>query len=63
LLRRQLGTDFADNKLFKRKLLVALQKVLAVAPHLNVKQAIGGLMLYPSRAAIAARKKNDVTTP
>jgi Plasmid encoded RepA protein len=56
LLRRQLGTDFADAKNFKKNLLPILRKVLAVAPHLNIKQVRGGLMLHPSRGAIATRK-------
>lgn len=55
LLMQQLGTEMADAKNFKKELLPALCKVLTVQPHLKVIQVRGGLMLHPSRAAIAAR--------
>jgi hypothetical protein len=54
LLRMQLGTEISDNRDFKKELLPMLSKVLTVAPHLKIKQVRGGLMVHPSRAAIAA---------
>lgn len=55
LLMKQLGTEMSDARNFKKEMLPALRKVLTVQPHLKVMQARGGLMLHPSRAAIAAR--------
>jgi len=51
----QFGTDYADPKNFKRKLLAALRKVCEVYPQLKVEIVEGGIRIYPSAPAIAPR--------
>jgi hypothetical protein len=59
MLRKQLGTEISDPKNFKRDMLPMLRKVLAVAPHLKIEQVRGGIVVHPSRAAIAARQPTE----
>jgi len=55
MLTQQLGSDVGGMDNFRRKVLAALRKVLAVQPHLKVTQEKGGIRIYPSRPAIAPR--------
>jgi hypothetical protein len=55
MLMKQLGTDYTETKDFKRNLLPTLRKVRAVAPQLKIGQVRGGIVLQPSRGAIAAK--------
>ena len=48
----QLGTDYADPKNFKKKLLTTLKKVQAVYPQLKLESVKGGLRIYPSKTAV-----------
>jgi hypothetical protein len=58
LLMKQLGTEIGTAYNFRIKMLPALRKVLTVAPHLKIEQVKGGIMLHPSRGAIAAKHTN-----
>jgi hypothetical protein len=51
-LMRQFGTDYADRKNFKRKLLATLKKVQQVYPQLKIESVPGGLTIHPSRPAV-----------
>ena len=48
----QLGTDYADPKNFKKKLLATLKKVQAVYPQLKLESAKGGLRIQPCKTAV-----------
>src|ERR1017187_3845126 len=48
----QLGTDYADPKNFKKKLLATLKKVQAVYPQLNLESVTGGLRIHPCKTAV-----------
>lgn len=57
-LERQLGTDYADTKDFRRKANAALQKIQTVLPGLRIARQIGGFVVLPdSLPAIPARPK------
>ena len=51
-LEKQLGTDYADPKDFKKKAKAMLRKVKLVYPGLELEEVNGGIVLYPSRPAI-----------
>lgn len=59
LLKMQFGADYADTKQgryeFKRKLLAALRRVVAVYPELRAQDGEHGLKLAPSRSHILPR--------
>jgi hypothetical protein len=59
LLRHQLGTEISNTRDFKKEMIPALQEVMTVAPHLKIERAHGGLVLHPSRGAIAARPQDN----
>ena len=48
----QLGTDYADPKNFKKKLLSTLKKVQAVYPQLKLESVPGGLKIHPCKPAV-----------
>jgi hypothetical protein len=55
----QLGTDYADPKNFKKKLLATLKKVEAVYPQLKLESVTGGLRIHPCNPAVpSAAPKN-----
>ena len=53
LLMKQFGTELGTAYNFRQKMVPALRKVLAVQPHLKVQRVKGGLVIEPSRPAIA----------
>jgi hypothetical protein len=53
LLMKQLGSELGTTRNFRLKVVPTLRKVLAVQPHLKVTRVKGGLVLHPSRPAIA----------
>ena len=60
-LMTQLGTDYADQKDFRKKVRPALRKVQAVYPGLTLTYEPGGLTIHPSRPAIAPRPSKRLT--
>jgi hypothetical protein len=54
-LQQQFGQEYRSDKDFKRELLGALRKVLAVYPGARVDQVRGGLRLMPSPPPIAKK--------
>jgi hypothetical protein len=58
LLMKQLGSELKTAHNFRLKMVPTLAKVLSVQPHLKVARVKGGLIIHPSRAAIAARQKD-----
>ena len=57
-LMAQLGTDYTDHKDFKRYAKIALRKVQAVYPGLELTYQPGGIVIHPSAPAIAPRSPN-----
>lgn len=55
LLMKQLGSELGTAHNFRLKMVPTLRKVLSVQPHLKVTRVKGGLVIHPSRGAIAAR--------
>ncbi|MEP7247833.1 MAG: replication protein RepA [Gammaproteobacteria bacterium] len=55
-LARQLGTDYADVKDFKRYAGAALRKVQTVYPALKIVRGDGGFTLHPSQPSVPTRK-------
>jgi hypothetical protein len=54
-LMKQLGTDYAEQKDFKRHAKGALRKVQAVYQGLSLTYEKGGILIHPSRPAILPR--------
>lgn len=54
-LRMQFGTDYAEQKDFKRYAKAALRKVAAVYPGLVLTHQPGGITIHPSLPAVAPR--------
>lgn len=59
LLMKQLGSDLATTDNFRIKMVPTLTKVLSVQPQLKVSRVKGGIIIHPSRAAIAARPSKE----
>jgi hypothetical protein len=58
-LQMQLGTDYGDQKNFRKKAKAALRKVQAVYPGLVLSFQNGGITIHPSRPAIAPRTQTS----
>ena len=54
-LSRQLGTDYADLKDFKKKGQAALRKIKTLYPGLKIEPATGGFLMHASRLAVPQR--------
>lgn len=52
-LKDQFGPDYTASKDFKKEFRQAMRQVCAVYPDARVEEAIGGLVLFPSRAPMA----------
>jgi hypothetical protein len=61
LLMKQFGSELGTASNFRLKMVPTLRKVLSVQPHLKVVQVKGGLVIYPSRPAIAPRPKEEIS--
>jgi hypothetical protein len=55
-LKEQFGPDYSASKDFKKEFRQALRQVCAVYPDARVEEVIGGLLLFPSRAPMAATR-------
>lgn len=51
-LKEQFGQEYANDKDFKKKFLLALKQVLVVYPEAKIQKVTGGLLLVPSRPPI-----------
>ncbi len=51
-LQAQFGAQYANNKDFKKKFIIALKQVEAVYPAFKVSKARGGLVVHPSRTSV-----------
>lgn len=56
-LLQQMGAEYTNTKDFAQKVKTAFRKIRAVYPALNVSYGKGGMMLHPSRTAIAPATK------
>lgn len=56
-LSPQMGAEYTNAKDFAQKAKAAFRKIRAVYPALNVSYTKGGMMLHPSRTAIAPAAK------
>jgi hypothetical protein len=54
---QQMGAEYKSEKEFARYAKAALRKIRAVYPALKVDFAKGGMVLHPSRTAIAPAPK------
>ena len=61
-LMQQMGSEYSDIDNFVRKAKAALRKIRLAYPALKLDYAKGGLILHPSRTAIAPASKQAVTT-
>ncbi len=55
--KEQFGQEYANDKDFKKKFLLAMKQVLAVYPEAKIKQVTGGLLLSPSHPPIKTAPK------
>lgn len=53
-LREQFGQEYGHSKDFKKEFRHALRQVLVVYPDARLGEAIGGIVLYPSRPPLSA---------
>jgi hypothetical protein len=61
-LMQQMGSEYKDIDNFVRKAKASFRKIRAVYPALKLDYAKGGLILHPSRTAIAPAPQRAVTT-
>lgn len=54
-LQKQMGSDYANSRDFKRKIKELLKRIRALWPALNLAEVDGGLRLLPSRPSVAGR--------
>ena len=47
-LKQQMGANYSDPADFRKKVIIAMRKVLAVSPTLRVEYANGGIILHPT---------------